>query len=77
MSAKNNSGALFKNDRKVNELHPDYTGTAMIDGAEYKLSGWIKIAAKSGDKYLSLSFTPKSAQAHENKPIDPDEKIPF
>lgn len=54
---RDNSGALFKNDKKVRDNQPDYTGKAVIDGTEYRLSAWIK-EAKSGRKYMSLAFTP-------------------
>jgi hypothetical protein len=32
MDQKNNAGALFKNDKKTTENHPDYTGKAIIEG---------------------------------------------
>ena len=35
---RDNSGALFRNERKEADNHPDYTGNAMIDGKEY----WIQ-----------------------------------
>ena len=29
---KPNTGSLFKNDRKESDTHPDYKGSALIDG---------------------------------------------
>jgi len=55
---KDNSGALFKNERKESENHPDRTGTALIDGVEYWVSGWLK-KSKDGEPYMSLAFKPK------------------
>lgn len=57
-----NRGALFKNDRKEKDTHPDLKGTINIDGVEYWLSGWSKVTQK-GDKMLSLSVSPKEQQA--------------
>lgn len=59
-----NSGTLFVNDRKEKANHPDYTGTALIDGKELRISGWKKVSP-DGKARLSLSF-------QEPKPkIDP------
>ena len=61
---RDNSGAIFVNERKESDNHPDRTGSAMIGGREYWVSGWIK---KSGDKpsFLSLAFKPKDAKPAE------------
>jgi hypothetical protein len=56
-----NSGSLFKNDRKSKEAHPDITGSAMVGGAEYYISGWRKSGNKSD--FYSLSFRPKDTPA--------------
>ena len=32
---KDNSGVLFKNDRKENERAPDYKGNITVDGKDY------------------------------------------
>ena len=34
----NNSGALFKNDKKTLEKHPDYRGEAEVNGQKYYVS---------------------------------------
>jgi uncharacterized protein (DUF736 family) len=62
MSYDNNlSGALFKNDKKETEKHPDYKGSCEIDGTEYWVSSWLN-ESKNGRKYLSLKFIPKDGQ---------------
>jgi hypothetical protein len=61
---RDNSGTIFKNDRKEKETHPDRTGTAMIDGVEYYISGWLKSGARG--QFLSLSFKRKQ-QDHVNQ----------
>jgi hypothetical protein len=54
------SGVLFKNEKKTSAKHPDYRGSATIDGTEYWLSAWIKEGQRG--KFMSLSFTDKSDQ---------------
>tara|TARA_B110000967_G_C18478966_1_gene361170 strand:- start:56 stop:325 length:270 start_codon:yes stop_codon:yes gene_type:complete len=60
---KDNSGALFRN-KKESDSHPDYKGSAMIDGTEYWFSAWIN-ESKTGTKYMKTSFSPKE-QVHNN-----------
>lgn len=63
MSYDNNlSGALFKNDKKETETHPDYKGSCEIDGTEYWLNAWLNTSSK-GRKYLSLKFKAKDGQS--------------
>ena len=38
---------LFKNDRKESDSHPDYKGSAEVEGVEYWLAAWIKTARRS------------------------------
>ena len=62
MSYDNNlSGALFKNDKKETDKHPDYKGSCEIEGTEYWLSAWLNTSGK-GVKYLSLKFSPKDGE---------------
>ena len=76
-----NRGALFKNTRKETDSHPDYKGTANINGVEYWVSSWLKVS-KSGEKYLSTAYTAKEESAPAKKPAqvsmaDDDGDIPF
>ena len=65
MEKMNNSGVLFKNDKKDTEKHPDYKGNIMVDGQEYWLSAWIK-TGKTG-KFMGLAVSPRDAQPPAGK----------
>ena len=83
---KPNSGSLFKNDKKETQNHPDYKGSALIDGVEYWINSWIN-ESKTGNKYMGLSLQKKD-EAHNQgvqnasnaaqPPVDDfDDDIPF
>jgi hypothetical protein len=61
-----NRGALFKNDRKQQDNHPDYTGSINVGGVEYWLSAWLKDGQKG--KFFSMSVKPKDEQPRRQEP---------
>ena len=79
---KNNSGSLFKNDRKEKDSHPNAKGTALIDGVEYWVSSWTK-KDKNGNPWQSLAFTPKTeagtmqVKSNKNSVAEMSDDIPF
>ena len=56
---KDNSGALFKNDKKRSDNDPDYRGQAVVNGQEFWLAAWINTARNTGQKYMALKLNPK------------------
>ena len=88
MSERDNSGALFKNEHKEKDTHPDYRGPCVVNGKVLEISAWIK-KSKAGKTYMSLSFGEpyKKEQRYAGdedtaprKPVkvsDIDDDIPF
>lgn len=66
------SGVLFRNRRKVQEKHPDYTGSCKIDGKVYYVSAWIKVSAE-GTKYFSMAYTERIVDEGNNPISHPQE----
>jgi hypothetical protein len=76
---RDNSGSLFRNERKNNERSPDYTGSCMIGGRDYWINGWVK-ESQSGKKFFSFAFKEKEERKEapvQNKATDIDDDIPF
>jgi len=73
-----NTGALFRNDKKQTEKHPDYNGSINVNGEEFWLSAWLK-TSKAGKKFMSLSVSPKESRAPRRQDTSPPESedIPF
>lgn len=79
-----NSGAIFANDRKEKDTHPDRTGSINIEGVEYWINGWLK-KTKDGKPFLSVSLRRKDegAKPASAKPAtatahaDDGDDIPF
>jgi hypothetical protein len=79
-----NRGALFKNDRKETDSHPDLSGQINVDGKDYWLSGWTKRNEDNSFKVLSLSVKPKEGRAQQarqesrvDESPDDSEDFPF
>ena len=51
-----NTGAIFKNENKKADNHPDYKGKVNVNGKEMEVALWLKTSAK-GLKFFSASFS--------------------
>lgn len=74
---RDNSGTLFKNEKREKDTHPNATGKAMIGGVMYYVSAWTKDGAKG--KFQSLSFKPvdQAGAPTSTAPAAPDSGMPF
>ena len=67
--SNDNKGAIWKNDKKETENHPDFTGSAIINGVDMWVSAW-KRKPDAKEKSPALSFTFKAKdEAKSSKPI--------
>ena len=56
METRINTGAIFKNDNKKADNHPDYKGKVNVNGKEMEIALWFKTSAK-GVQFFSVSFS--------------------
>lgn len=68
-----NTGALFRNERKETDRHPDHKGSAQVkcphcgEVSEFWLAAWVKEAKAKGKRFFSLAFTSKEAQRKQQE----------
>ena len=82
MERKPNTGALFSNaDNKKSDKHPDYTGSALVNGKMMSMAAWVNKAKSTGKQYMSLKFDdfkPKTDETRVYTTTAPnDAEIPF
>lgn len=79
-----NRGALFREENRKSDKHPEFSGTLNVEGREYYVDAWVN-QAQSGRKYFSLSVKPKAPakesprgpQQRQQPQADLDDDIPF
>jgi len=64
MDNNNNCGVLFKSDKKTDK-HPDYSGSAKVNGQDYYISVWVNTSKDGTKKYMSMKFN----DANENRSV--------
>ena len=77
METKNNTGAIFKNDKKTSENQPDYKGKVNVNGADMEVALWLK-ESKAGTKYFSATFQEPYVKPEARVVTDEhDDDLPF
>ena len=71
-------GVLFKNNRRVKDSQPEYTGNCQIGNKEFWVSAWVK-TSKDGNKFFSMSYTEKDQApvTATDSSVDVNDDIPF
>ena len=59
---KDNSGSIFRNDKKEKDTHADYRGDGLIGGVSYWFDAWVNKTQDGSKQYLSLKFKAKEAR---------------
>lgn len=65
------SGVSFRNTRRETDKHPEYTGSALIDGVEYWVSTWVNTSKDGNTKYFSHKYKRKDQQPAKPAPAPP------
>jgi hypothetical protein len=89
----NNQIAIWGNDKKETDRHPDFRGQGMVDGREYWVSAWkrdpggnprapalkLKLTAKdeAAEPARRAASGPSSTQASAKVEEDLNDDIPF
>jgi hypothetical protein len=83
-----NRGAIWKNEKKTTDKHPDFTGSINVDGHDYWLSGWrrpadasekapamkFQVTRKDGKPQQQAAPAPRTQQ---QKRMEMDDEVPF
>ena len=78
--AYENSGRLFKNDKKSSDKAPDYRGDFTdADGKKMEVSAWVKPGTEGRPNWLSFKISEryKSNNPEGATPVDLGDEVPF
>ncbi len=76
METRINTGAIFKNDNKKADNHPDYKGKVNVNGKEMDVALWLKTSAK-GIKFMSASFSEPYVSERALVSDEQNDDLPF
>lgn len=78
MELKQNTGAIFKNERKQEDKHPEYKGKIDIDGKTYDIALWVK-KSKNDKSYFSVKISEPyvGPQYAQTDGPDTNDDLPF
>lgn len=66
-----NRGAIFKNDNKTSDNHPDYRGTINVDGVEKQIALWLKTSKDGTKKFFSAAISNPYVKDEQVSPVKP------
>ena len=76
-----NKGALWNNDRKTTDKHPDFNGSLNIEGMEFWIAGWRVASQNPKAPVVRIEVKRKDAVAPADYPKDPEppkgDSLPF
>lgn len=57
----NNTGAIFRNEKRTKDTQPTSRGRCEVNGVHYWVSGWNR-KSSSDQPFISLAFTEMTAE---------------
>ena len=77
---KTNTGAIWRNEKKERDTHPDFTGSLDVDGVEYWVNAW-KRGPDAKERSPALKFSLKRKEEKktwaDREPGQDDDKGDF
>src|SRR5262249_20418727 len=69
---KDDSGSLWRNDRRETGQQPEYKGDGVVNGEPFWINAWVKQSQKTGKKYFSIAFKPKRERVSSGRSLKED-----
>lgn len=76
MDLKENTGAIFKNERKQEDKHPDYRGQINVNGQVKDIALWMR-KSEGGKPYFSVMLTEPYKAPVKDASDEPTDSLPF